>query len=39
MNDPYIFRRAEQQDLPDIIRLLSEDDLGIGREMFSAHDI
>jgi len=39
MNDPYIFRRAEQKDLLDIIRLLSEDELGSGREMFSTHDI
>lgn len=39
MNDPYIFRRAEQKDLLDIIRLLSEDDLGSSRETFRAHDI
>jgi len=39
MNDLYIFRRAEQKDLLDIIRLLSEDELGRSREIFSSHDI
>ena len=39
MKDPYIFRRAEQKDLLDIIRLLSEDEIGSGREMFSSHEI
>jgi N-acetylglutamate synthase-like GNAT family acetyltransferase len=39
MNDSYIFRRVEQKDLLDIIRLLSEDELGSSREMFSTNDI
>ncbi|HSX38312.1 MAG TPA: GNAT family N-acetyltransferase [Chlamydiales bacterium] len=39
MDNTFIFRRAEQKDLLDIIRLLSEDELGMNRELFDYNHI
>jgi len=39
MSDSCVFRRARKKDLPDMIRLLSEDELGKNRETLDVNEV